>query len=361
MRPRKQANRGLPTNLYPDPRGRVTYYRYKSPKDGSWHPMGKDKLLAIQAAKELNARLTVSPDLVMRVMGGAGTLGEWLDKHLAKQEQAELSKVTLTAYRHIVSRVKKKLGNVALMDLTQRHLSDLFEETPPGMAKQIRKYLKTALAHAVAAGLAKENVAAKTLAISAKRKRGRLTLVQFKAIYRKADSLLQNGMMLGLLTLQRREDLIKLRFKDIEGEYEYLYVVQKKTEKHGESARLKIKIGQDLRDVLKLCRDGVVSQYVLHHSAARGHAKAGSRLGIKWLTETFAMTRDSLPEFATMPKETRPTFHEIRALGGHLYEQAGIDPQTLFGHTDKAMTEVYLRGHKGPAWTETEATLSVKL
>lgn len=361
MRPRKQSNRGLPPNLYPDPRGRATYYRYKSPKDGKWHPMGRDKLAAIQAAKELNARLAITPDLVVRVMGGEGTLGEWLDKYLEKQEQADLAKETLKAYRHVVTRVKKKLGNVAIAALTQGHLSDLFEETPPAMAKQIRQYLKTVLKHAVAAGLIKENVADKTLPISAKRKRGRLTLTQFRAIYQKAGPLLQNGMMLGLLTLQRREDLAKLRFKDIEGDYEYLYVVQKKTEKHGESARLKITIGPVLREVLKRCRDGVVSQYVLHHSKDYGIAKPGSRVGIDWLTIAFANARDLLPEFSNMPPEQRPTFHEIRALGGHLYKQAGVDPQVLFGHTDKAMTERYLEGHKGPGWTETEANLSVKL
>lgn len=361
MRPRKQSNRSLPPNLYPDHKGRTTYYRYKSPKDGKWYPMGKDKLAAIRAAKELNARLLVAPDLVIRVMGGENTLGDFLDKYLSKQEQSDLSSETLKAYRHVVMRVKNKIGNVAIADLTQGHLSNLFEETPPAMAKQIRQYLKTALKHAVAAGLTKENVANKTLPIFVKRKRGRLTLAQFKAIYQKASPLLQNGMMLGLLTLQRREDLVKLRFKDIEGDYEYLYVVQKKTEKHGDSARLKIKIGPALREVLKRCRDGVVSQYILHHTKDYGAAKPGSKIGIDWLTISFASTRDLLPEFANMPSEQRPTFHEIRALGGHLYEQAGVDPQILFGHTDKAMTERYLEGHKGPVWTETEANLSIKL
>ncbi|MEY3220285.1 MAG: hypothetical protein RIT27_1642, partial [Pseudomonadota bacterium] len=56
--------------------------------------------------------------------------------------------------------------------------------------------------------------------------------------------------------------------------------------------------------------------------------------------------------------ETTATFHEIRALSAHLYEEAGIDKkhiQMLLGHTTEKMTEHYLEGH-GEKWTEIMAT-----
>ncbi|MEH6814187.1 MAG: hypothetical protein V7677_16760 [Motiliproteus sp.] len=59
-----------------------------------------------------------------------------------------------------------------------------------------------------------------------------------------------------------------------------------------------------------------------------------------------------------MPANQRPTFHEIRALGAHLYKEQGIDPQALLGHTDAKMTDHYLDGH-GTQWTRVRANLVV--
>ena len=48
-----------------------------------------------------------------------------------------------------------------------------------------------------------------------------------------------------------------------------------------------------------------------------------------------------------MPALERPTFHEIRSLGGRLYEEQGYKKkyiQALMTHSDEKMTEVYLSG-----------------
>ncbi|WP_251701994.1 site-specific integrase [Metapseudomonas boanensis] len=51
-----------------------------------------------------------------------------------------------------------------------------------------------------------------------------------------------------------------------------------------------------------------------------------------------------------MPKDERPTFHEIWALDAWLYEQQGCLQeyiQALMGHADVRMTEHYQAGHEG--------------
>ena len=68
------------------------------------------------------------------------------------------------------------------------------------------------------------------------------------------------------------------------------------------------------------------------------------------VTRAFAEARDSLPDLAAMEPERRPTFHEIRALGGRMYEESGwtrSEIQALMGHADEEMTEHYLQGHAG--------------
>jgi len=52
--------------------------------------------------------------------------------------------------------------------------------------------------------------------------------------------------------------------------------------------------------------------------------------------------------------KTRPTFHEIRALGIKQYKDSGIDPQELAGHSSKKMTNNYDSGHDEIRWVETK-------
>jgi len=48
-----------------------------------------------------------------------------------------------------------------------------------------------------------------------------------------------------------------------------------------------------------------------------------------------------------MAMEERPTFHEIRALAAHLFDQQGIDPdpQGRMAHSDAKSTKIYTQNH----------------
>lgn len=147
-----------------------------------------------------------------------------------------------------------------------------------------------------------------------------------------------------------------------------MYVIQSKTEKHGESVYLKIKITPTLESIINRCRDLIVSPYIIHRKPDRcskqnytaDSKQHFSQITPDYLTKTFASIRDQLPEFKSVAAGERPSFHEIRSLGITLYEKNGINAQSLAGHKTRAMTDKYKEGHE-PTWTAVEADLNLNL
>jgi len=187
--------------------------------------------------------------------------------------------------------------------------------------------------------------------ITQKTKRERLTYPAYLVVHGVAPPWLQNAMDLGLQTLQRREDLVLLRWSDIEGDR--IRIEQGKT-----GRRLGIEVGPELREILQRCRDRVASPYVLHRLPEKARPigmRASSRqhhtqILPEQLTRAFAdaFERSGL---AVKHEQTRPTFHEIRSLGMALYREQGWSEeriQTLAGHADVSMTRHYLEGHEAP-------------
>ena len=118
-----------------------------------------------------------------------------------------------------------------------------------------------------------------TRAARVKVRRQRLCLELWKATYEEAKyPWLKRAMELALLTGQRREDIVSFQFKDeVEG---FLQVVQSKT-----GARLRIStsvtlqcIDLSLDEVIRRCRDRVVSKTLIHHHRTVARAKAGTTI-----------------------------------------------------------------------------------
>jgi integrase len=71
--------------------------------------------------------------------------------------------------------------------------------------------------------------------------------------------------------------------------------------------------------------------------------------------------RDLVPEIAKLKPEQRPTFHEIRSLGGHLYLHAGFTEeyvQTLMAHSTAKMTAHYTDRHE-PEWVTINGAINI--
>ncbi len=211
---------------------------------------------------------------------------------------------------------------------------------------------------AIAKGLCSDNPAAATLKKRVKVQRQRMTLEQFHAIRAHADDWLQNCINLGLLTLQRREDLASLMWSDVHDGF--IWIQQRKVEKWG-TGNLKIRITPEIQAILDRSNDGVESEHVIHRRAHRRvHAAKRTDLNAVLpglITKHFAAARLASGIFPSdQASATLPSFHEIRALGANQLEAQGKPPeliQALLGHTTKAMTDVYLDRHQ-IRWVEVD-------
>lgn len=378
-RPRKKGNKDLPANLYANKSGSKVYYSYLRPDTGTRHGMGADKARAIEAAKRLNAILmTGSGCMVDRVLGAELLFSRWLDQYLAMRiAENNLAPKSVKILQYDAGLMRERMGGIPIADLSVFHCAEFIDSWATvgkrRMAARMRSQLIKCCDYAISQGLIESNPASKTRPVDVKTQRGRLTKDQFDTIYALASPSIQNAMMLGLVTLQRREDIAVMRFKDVKAGH--LYVSQAKTAKAkrgkrqdstNKAAHLMIGVTDTLKAIIKQCREtGVVSHYMVHHIHGRRSAGAthtvvapGMPLQPDNITRGFAAARNKSKLFEGADPKNVPTFHEIRSLGAHLYREAGIDPQALLGHTDEKMTRHYLDGH-GVEWTVVEANLSV--
>lgn len=347
-RPRKKKNTALPENLYAGKvKGRV-YYSYKHPQTKKLHGMGRDKVKAIEAAKQLNAILMPSSNLVSEVLG-VETLGNhitWFKREIVPSR--DYSDKTLEMYATKFKQLKEGLGeSTPLEQISVKEIADLMSTLTPRSAQQLRQVAADLFNTAAGRGLIDSNPAELTNKPVAKKQRKRLTMEQFELIREASPLWLQNAMNLGLITLQRREDLSLMKFDDVRDGA--LFVIQHKTQKH-DTGYLKIELGKELEALIKRCRDDIASPYLIH----RKPEKRIRREGMHWtqvtpemITRTFKGVADSLGIKGT-------SFHEVRALGIKRYKDAGINPQSLAGHSSEKMTKNYDLGHSDIRWVEAE-------
>lgn len=159
-----------------------------------------------------------------------------------------------------------------------------------------------------------------------------------------------------------------MKFDDIESfpdGSQYLKIVQEKTEKHGERAFLRIRIGTELEGLIKKGRLMIpVSPYIIHYRPSR-KVKSKDRdhwtqLRGDYVGKHFEKLRDLVPEIKALPTEEKPVFHGIRALGGALFLQNGYSDEyvnLLMGHTTMKMTDHYTEQHIN--WTDCAADLNL--
>lgn len=354
-RPRRPKNRALPPNLYPTNRGRSFMYRH--PVTGRWHGMGSIKAQAIEAAKELNALLMAENDLVGKVLGQVTVSKhvEWFFENVAPEREYKPS--TLEMYQVQARKLTAAMGDVPVEEVSVQDMAELLEKYSARSANQIRQVTVDIFRVAISRGLRTDNPAEATLKRREKKARKRLTQEQYDAIHALAEPWLKNAMDLALVTLQRRGDVSRMKFENVQKGK--LYVVQEKTEKY-DTGYLAIEIGPKLKEIIKRCRDDLASPYLVHRRPER---KVKERAGMdhwtqvkpEMLTRAFAEAREKSELFEGKPDNELPTFHEIRALGIKRCRDRGEDPQKLAGHATARMTSNYDSGHEEIRWVQTSS------
>ena len=344
-RSRKNKNRDLPANLYESD----GLYRYRRPTDRKMVSLGSDRQEAIKAAIEANKLLSpASQELVERIVaGGEFTVPQMIERLKTEYYgQREYSTKTLTDYYSILNRVSKAWSNKRPHELTVADTSELVNAQTPRVARQFIGRLSDLFRFCCSQGVMHDDLTREVLVLAQHRvKRQRLTYEDLKAIREQAEPWFQRAMDVALHSLQRREDLALLRFDQVKDDR--LPVEQIKT-----GVVVDIEVQGELRKALRACRDDILSPYVIHKRPTRitdkSRAKRDHHTQVlpEQLTRAFSAARDAAGVHADLPSRERPSFHEIRALGAHMYEEAGIYPQGLLGHLDQKTTELYLSRHK---------------
>jgi integrase len=367
-RRRLAARRGWPDNLYQNTAG---YYWYKNPLTKETFGLGRDFKAASAQARTVNAELERrkgAVDLLNRIDRGTVTLANWCDT-FEKEYKADTSRKpnTIKTVGHQINAIRaapfagKRIGDVKTKDISE-WIKDMAAKHPT-MAALVRTRTLNLFRSAEANGLIElgKNPVAPTDKPKVIVTRARMTLDDFKAILAKvleADGMrwMANSMMLGLVTGQRREDLVKMQFAQAHDGF--LWVQQSKG-KTGHESKVRVPLAvylpaieMSIDDVIKQCRDDVVSKHVIHHTRHIASSKPGNRLTSQSVSLVFAQYRE-LAEIQTPEGKTPVTFHEIRSLSARLYADAYGDEfaQALLGHKSAKMTALY-RDSRGQEWTE---------
>ncbi|WP_278401542.1 phage integrase Arm DNA-binding domain-containing protein [Hafnia paralvei] len=370
-RPRKY-NVSIPgLSCYLDARTNKVYWRYKHPTTGKFHGLGTNEAEAKAIAIEANTRIATQQmnqmiklrDKISHVTNSSISVSGWVEKYSEQQEKrlkiGEIKLGTLRQKKGPLKTFVSLYGIKPLTDVTTRdvvHLLNLYlEKEQYRMAQIVRKVLIDVFKEAQHSGEVPPsfNPALATRNPKAKITRQRLSLDEWKLIYdaaAKSQPYLQRSMLLALTTGQRLGDISNMKFTDIwDG---YLHVQQSKT---GAKIALPLSlkcdaIGLTLGEIISLCRDKILSPYLLHHHHAIASAKRGGQVLGSTITTLFSKVRDGI-DYPWTKSGTAATFHEQRSLSERLYREQGIDTQTLLGHKNQQMTDRY-NDDRGKDWKQ---------
>ncbi len=364
--------RDLPKNLYE----RGGYFSYRNPETGRELGIGYDRAQAIAEAQEANRHFErkAAGTLVSRLAGDTRTLAAFAPRYREILEARKIAPFTRYSALRYLKIVEHELGDVPIAprqedaaEITRRCADWLRSIEKTGKrrtAHALRDMLSDFFAAAAAAGWISVNPVDVIRLEVINVKRARLTLDDFRKIYEAAASMdrwVQRSLELGLVTLQRREDLAGMGFRDIQDGR--LLVEQSKSldSETGElQMRLRIPtsirlqaVGWSLEEVIGRCRDDVLSRHLVHHIGHRGRAAPGDPVRPETITEAFATARDRAGVVPPAGK-TPTTLHELRSLGIRLYKLQGYDAQALAGHKDPDTTRIYT-DNRGAEWVDVAA------
>lgn len=373
-RPRKH-NINVP-NLYSklDKRTEKVYWQYRHPLTGQFIGFGTDQEAAKLAATELNrllAQQEAAQSFALIDMVNHKTVNSkksirmnaWIGRYLQLQEERlknkEIKVNTLKSRKTCTNVLVERMPDIGIQEVTTKMLAAITDEYKANgkarMAQTLRSVWIDLFKEAQHAGEVEPgyNPALATRKIFVRVSRSRLNLEMWKAIFEAASNMapyVQNSMLLAVVTGQRRGDIAKMKFSDVwDG---HLHVEQQKT---GAKLAIPLSLRCEMLDitlaqVIKRCRDRVVSPWLLHHVVSSGTVKAGDQIGESSLSVSFKLAVDSTG-LSVESGKTMPTFHEQRSLSERLYEGQGINTQQLLGHSSDRMTAQY-HSDRGLDWVK---------
>lgn len=344
---------------------------------------------AIEAALMLNQHLRRSGNIVgaiieprtgkpAKAVDNFNTILDLILKLDAKPLKKNVDKLasgrvdrTLEEKLYKVKKYREQWGEKSISSFTTKDIADFLDQQDPHPYIKHRALLKGIFNFAIQRGFLEKNpVDATELKEEPKRLSERHTIEGIKKIYEASPDWLKRAIKLALLTLQRREDLVLLTWKDVDLDSRKITIHQGKSEGYDTPVYITIAMGDDLYNVIKEClNSGIHCPYVLHYRPTRTSTKKLKSKSHPFaitpnhLTKSFAKVRDDCGAYAEMDIKVRPSLHDLRALGSYLYQQAGFAEsyiQSLDGHTTWEMTKRYIEGHEKPKPISVSAELNLQ-
>lgn len=298
------------------------------------------------------------------------TLNEWLDVHEREMRCAGHKPQTIRNRTATINHCRRLWGTRPIRALKAHEIAEGLRSFPPNRsstAGRVRGELCKAFDEAIANDWADRNPVTPVKAPKHRVKRKRLKLEVWKAMYELSKQSRQRWLpcllLLGLVTGQRRSDLVKMTFDDIitdaDGQ-QYLRIEQ--AEKAGKliGARVEIPlalrldaIGFTVGEVIDLCRACGKPGPTLIRKAGGGKFEESS------LSTRFHELIVAVLGPDAHAEHEWPSLHELRSLASRLFKDQGEDVQTLLGHKHAAMTAVYTddRGSDGEKWKRVVAAV----
>ncbi|EKN4067501.1 TPA: phage integrase SAM-like domain-containing protein [Yersinia enterocolitica] len=375
-RPRKRDYKHLPDYLQFDKaRGRYVLTLIS----GKRKTIGADRAYAIAVSKEYNLRMrpetAVSLDSIIRESGGikgeALPFSEHIDNIMKRAIADEKpSASTLADWKSDAERVKEFFNDISSCDIELEHVNVFIQhfhsEASANVQNRKVSFLKKLFSYAVDESLMFDNPATrKKMRRVEGKKRQRLSLEQLIAIRGAADLWLRTAIDIALQTTHARLEVSRIRYSIKEpkngicgcvwfeqptnGIHGIMYIHRQKVQ-HKEASHVAIPIGTELKRIIDESRDSVASPFIVHRIPERNNKRSKevshpTQVAPDYLSRSFSKLRDKLGIAANLDIDERPTFHEIRALSAHLFDNQGVDPQARMAHSDAKSTKIYTQNH----------------
>lgn len=369
---------GLPRYLECHPLNHAFYY--KNPSMPTKANLGRDRTVAIRLAESLNSKYRIlleqrSARLEASLNFAGASFETAIDAFVSKYiDDYCLKSSTARLLRQRQQRLTKQLHGIQVPAITTQLLRESIASSSQFEQSKLRTLLLGFFRYAKSAGLYPAHLTnpVDDLYIDPvpHKRRQRITIEQFRAIFRIAPQWLQWLMTLAFHLALRRIDLVNLRFEDAIGDRIISAIRKTDTQARDiEAMSVDFPIHLDVRRVIAESRRSSLQlgrcPFIIHRAPDRRTKRIAEALSAgrlehpaqvlpDYASKGFKRARQIAAEqtklFDGLATRDMPTLHEIRALSSHLFARAGYElsaVQDLMAHTHPDMTRAYQKGHAG--------------
>ena len=372
----RHRKNGLPKYLECHPLNHAYYY--KNPSMPTKANLGRDRSTAIRLAKSLNSRYQIqleqrSARLEASLNVDGASFETAIDAFVCKYiDDYRLKPSTARLLRQRQQRLTEQLQGIQVPAITTQLLRESIASSSQFEQSKLKSLLLRFFRFAKSTGLYPAHLTNPVDDLYVDpiphKRRQRITIEQFRAIYRVAPQWLQWLMTLAFHLALRRIDLVNLRFDDVAGDRIISAIRKTDTQARDiEAMSVDFPIHADVRRVIAESRRSSLRlgrcPFIIHRAPDRqtkrmsdalsaGRLEHAAQVLPEYASKSFNRARLEADEqtnlFDGLATRDMPTLHEIRALSSHLYARAGYEVsavQNLMAHTDPDMTRAYQKGH----------------